>query len=65
LIDAHGTLPGEFMGSVFSIMTPMRTMTKYNLDLLEVLDDLNKFLNWLRMEKWIARIIQARPPNNA
>lgn len=54
LIEAHGTLPGEFMGSVFSMLTPMRTMTKYNLDMLDVLDDKKKFLNFLRMEKWIA-----------
>jgi polyhydroxyalkanoate synthase subunit PhaC len=27
---------------------------KYNLDLLEVVDDDKKFLNFLRMEKWIA-----------
>jgi len=54
LIDAQGSLPGAFMGSVFSMMTPMRTMTKYNLDLLDALDDRKKFLNFLRMEKWIA-----------
>ena len=42
------------MGSVFSMMTPMRTLTKYNLDLLEVMDDKKKLLNFLRMEKWIA-----------
>ena len=54
LIDAYGNLPGEFMGSVFSQMTPMRTLMKYNLDLLEVMDDEKKFLNFLRMEKWIA-----------
>jgi polyhydroxyalkanoate synthase len=54
LIDAHGNLPGEFMGSVFSLMTPMRTLMKYNLDMLEVMDDQKKFLNFLRMEKWIA-----------
>jgi polyhydroxyalkanoate synthase len=54
LIDAYGNLPGEFMGSVFSQMTPMRTLMKYNLDLLEVLDDDKKFLNFLRMEKWLA-----------
>jgi polyhydroxyalkanoate synthase subunit PhaC len=54
LIDAYGNLPGEFMGSVFSQMTPMRTLMKYNLDLLEVVDDDKKFLNFLRMEKWIA-----------
>ena len=54
LIEAYGNLPGEFMGSVFSMMTPMRTLMKYNLDLLEVMDDEKKFLNFLRMEKWIA-----------
>jgi poly[(R)-3-hydroxyalkanoate] polymerase subunit PhaC len=54
LIDAYGNLPGEFMGSVFSMMTPMRTLMKYNFDLLEVMDDEKKFLNFLRMEKWIA-----------
>jgi polyhydroxyalkanoate synthase subunit PhaC len=54
LIEAYGNLPGEFMGSVFSQMTPMRTLMKYNLDLLEVVDDDKKFLNFLRMEKWIA-----------
>jgi polyhydroxyalkanoate synthase len=54
LIEAYGVLPGEFMGSVFQLMTPMKTLTKYNLDMLEVLDDDKKFLNFLRMEKWIA-----------
>jgi polyhydroxyalkanoate synthase subunit PhaC len=54
LIEAHGNLPGEFMGSVFSLMTPMRTLMKYNFDMLEVMDDEKKFLNFLRMEKWIA-----------
>jgi polyhydroxyalkanoate synthase len=54
LIEAHGNLPGEFMGSVFSLMTPMRTLMKYNFDMLEVMDDQKKFLNFLRMEKWIA-----------
>ena len=54
LIEAYGNLPGELMGSVFSMMTPMRTLTKYNLDLLEVMDDKKKLLNFLRMEKWIA-----------
>ncbi|MGG5822380.1 alpha/beta fold hydrolase [Falsiroseomonas sp. HW251] len=54
LIDANGCLPGTFMGAVFNQMTPMRTLTKYNLDLLDVVDDEQKLLNFLRMEKWIA-----------
>ena len=29
-------------------------MTKYNLDLLEVIDNEAKLINYLRMEKWLA-----------
>ena len=54
LIDANGNLPGEFMGAVFNQMSPMRSLLKYNLDMLEVVDDEKRLLNWLRMEKWIA-----------
>src|SRR5919202_2675315 len=54
MVDAHGSLPGQFMGAVFSMMTPMRSLLKYNLDMLEVVDDEKKLLNFLRMEKWIA-----------
>ena len=54
LIDANGNLPGEFMGAVFNLMTPMRSMMKYSWDMLEVIDDEKRLINWLRMEKWIA-----------
>jgi polyhydroxyalkanoate synthase len=54
LIDANGNLPGEFMGAVFNQMSPMRSLLKYNLDMLDVVDDEKRLLNWLRMEKWIA-----------
>lgn len=54
LIDAFGNLPGEIMASVFQLMTPVRSMTKYSLDLLDVVDDERKLMNFLRMEKWLA-----------
>jgi polyhydroxyalkanoate synthase len=54
LLEAHGNLPGEFMGSIFASMTPMRTLLKYNLDLMEIAGDKTKLLNFLRMEKWLA-----------
>ena len=54
MIEVWGVLPGEFMGAVFSMLTPIRSMTKYNLDLLEIVDDEAKLLNYLRMEKWLA-----------
>jgi polyhydroxyalkanoate synthase len=42
------------MASVFQLMTPVRSMTKYSLDLLDVVDDERKLMNFLRMEKWLA-----------
>jgi polyhydroxyalkanoate synthase len=54
MIELWGVLPGEFMGAVFSMLTPIRSITKYNLDLLDVVDDEAKLLNFLRMEKWLA-----------
>ena len=54
LIDANGNLPGELMSFVFSMMTPVNALTKYNLGLMDVMDDEKKLLNFLRMEKWLA-----------
>jgi polyhydroxyalkanoate synthase len=54
MIDVWGVLPGEFMGAIFSMLTPVRSATKYSLDLLDVVDDDRKLLNFLRMEKWLA-----------
>src|ERR1044071_9844216 len=54
LFETDDNLPAEFMRSGISTLTPMRTLTKYNLDLIEVMDDKKKLLNFLRMEKWIA-----------
>lgn len=54
MVDAWGVIPGEFMGSIFTVMTPMRSLTKYNVDLLEIRGDKDKLMNFLRMEKWLA-----------
>jgi polyhydroxyalkanoate synthase subunit PhaC len=54
MIEVWGVLPGEFMSSIFSMLTPVRSLTKYNLDLLDVVHDDDKLLNFLRMEKWLA-----------
>lgn len=53
LIEANGNLPGELMSFVFSMMTPVNALTKYNLGLFDVMDDEKKLLNFLRMEKWL------------
>ena len=54
LIDTHGNLPGAFSGAMFSALTPINSMTKYNLGLQGLDGDHAKTLNFLRMEKWIA-----------
>ncbi|SEE69485.1 polyhydroxyalkanoate synthase [Rhizobiales bacterium GAS191] len=54
LIDILGNIPGEIGGAMFSMMTPFRSLAKYNLTLLEVGQDRDKLLNFLRMEKWLA-----------
>lgn len=54
LIDAFGNLPGELMGAVFQALTPVRSMTKYNIDLADIAADDAKLMNFLRMEKWLA-----------
>jgi polyhydroxyalkanoate synthase len=54
IVEAFGYIPGKLMGMVFSMMTPIRSLTKYNIDMLEVFDSRDKLMNFLRMEKWLA-----------
>ena len=54
LIDTIGNVPGEVGGALFSLMTPMRSLAKYNLTLMEVGQDRDKLMNFLRMEKWLS-----------
>lgn len=53
-IEAHGNLPGDLISFLFSMMAPMNNLTKYNVGLHDVMDDKDKLLNFLRMEKWLA-----------
>ncbi|GAA4385286.1 alpha/beta fold hydrolase [Tsukamurella soli] len=54
MIEVWGCMPGVVMATVFAMITPTRNVTKYNLDLLEVVDDDARLMNFLRMEKWLA-----------
>lgn len=54
MVDAYGNMPGELMGMVFQLMTPLKSLTKYNIDLLDIACDEKKLMNFLRMEKWLA-----------
>jgi polyhydroxyalkanoate synthase len=54
MVNACGNMPGELMGMVFQLLTPLKSLTKYNIDLLDIAHDEKKLLNFLRMEKWLA-----------
>jgi len=54
MVNACGNMPGELMGMVFQLMTPLKSLTKYNIDLLDIACDEKKLMNFLRMEKWLA-----------
>lgn len=54
VIDTHGMLPGEMTGAIFSSLTPIASMTKYNIGLARMEGNEPMMLNFLRMEKWIA-----------
>lgn len=54
IIDTHGMLSGEMTGAIFSSLTPIASMTKYNIGLAKMEGNEPMMLNFLRMEKWIA-----------
>jgi len=54
LVEAYGTAPGSMVGFAFLMMNPVSNLTKYTIDLIDVMADENRLLNFLRMERWIA-----------
>ncbi|MCC6370869.1 MAG: class III poly(R)-hydroxyalkanoic acid synthase subunit PhaC [Bacteroidia bacterium] len=54
LVDAnHGLIPGDFLNQGFDMLKPMMKVQKQQA-LTNSLDDKDKLLNFLRMEKWIS-----------
>jgi polyhydroxyalkanoate synthase subunit PhaC len=54
LVDAnHGLVPGDFLNQGFDMLKPMMKVQKQQT-LTSSLDDKDKLLNFLRMEKWIS-----------
>ena len=54
LVDGFGgVVPGSFLNMGFDMLKPMGKVRKVN-NLLSIIDDKGKLLNYLRMEKWIA-----------
>jgi polyhydroxyalkanoate synthase len=53
LIDAYGVVPGEFMNSGFLMLMPFTLNVSKYLGMLDIAQDKEKLLNFIRMEKWI------------
>jgi len=54
LVDVYGSAPGSMVGFAFLMMNPVSNLAKYTIDLIDVVDDETRLLNFLRMERWIA-----------
>ncbi|RVU86683.1 alpha/beta fold hydrolase [Leucothrix sargassi] len=54
IIDTYGMLPGPMTGAIFSSLSTVNSLTKYNLGLSKMEGNEAAMLNFLRMEKWIA-----------
>ncbi len=53
-VDATGNLSGELMAKYFGFMTPASSMTKYGIELAEIVDNEAQLKNFLTMEKWLS-----------
>ncbi len=53
MVDALGNIPGDYLNLDFLMLKPWQLGVQKYLDLLEIMDDKDKLLNFLRMEKWI------------
>ncbi len=53
MVDAYGVIPGELLNSGFLMLMPFTLNFRKYVDMLDILGDKDKLLNFLRMEKWI------------
>ena len=53
LVDAYRIIPGDFMNGGFLMLMPFNLNIRKYVDMLDVMEDKDKLINFLRMEKWI------------
>jgi len=53
LVDAYRVIPGDFLNAGFLMLMPFTLNIRKYVDMLDVIEDKEKLLNFLRMEKWI------------
>lgn len=53
LVDNYRVIPGDILNAGFLMLMPFNLNIKKYIDMLDVMEDKEKLLNFLRMEKWI------------
>lgn len=53
VVDTMGNVPGEVLNMAFLSLKPYSLMGQKYVDLVNILDDKDKAMNFMRMEKWI------------
>jgi polyhydroxyalkanoate synthase len=53
LVDTYRVIPGDFLNAGFLMLMPFTLNVGKYMDMLDVIEDKEKLLNFLRMEKWI------------
>jgi polyhydroxyalkanoate synthase len=53
LVDTYRVIPGDFLNAGFLMLMPFTLNIRKYVDMLDVIEDRDKLLNFLRMEKWI------------
>lgn len=53
LVNSYRVIPGDFLNSGFLMLMPFNLNIRKYVDMLDVMEDKEKLLNFLRMEKWI------------
>jgi polyhydroxyalkanoate synthase len=53
LVDAYGVIPGNVLNESYLMLMPFNLNIKKYVDMLDVMEDKEKLLNFMRMEKWI------------
>ncbi len=53
MVDAFGNMPMDMLNVSFSMASPLSVLFGKYIDAVDILDDKDAFLNFLRMEKWL------------
>ncbi|GAB1542146.1 class III poly(R)-hydroxyalkanoic acid synthase subunit PhaC [Scytonema sp. NUACC21] len=53
MVDTFGNVPGNFLNFAFIMLKPFQLGVKKYMDVLDIVDNKEKLVNFLRMEKWI------------